>query len=242
MKSKTFIFISIFSGAISGIILAGMNLLVVEPFIDKAIGLETAKAIASGKHVDLNEQNAYRIWQKSGSIVAGSVLGMAYGSLLGIVYTFSRKFLPFSNDDRKKAIFLSIVIYAVLFVIPFLKYPGNPPAVGNPATIYLRESLFLGYLAVSTITTLSLGILFYKFRHVKHISIIIPLVYAVVISSAFVLFPSNPDKISIPMDLVNSFRIVTALTQLGFWIVLGIIFGLLWNKYKPHEPSRITLS
>ena len=241
MKSRTFIFISIFSGAISGIILAGMNLLVVEPFIDKAIGIETNKAIASGKHIDLNEQNSYRIWQKSGSIVAGSILGMAYGSLLGIVYAFSRKFLPFSSD-KKKAIFLSLVIYFVMFVIPFLKYPGNPPAVGNPATIYLRESLFLGYLAISTITTLGLGILFYKFRHVKHISIIIPLVYAVVISSAFALFPANPDKISIPMDLVSSFRIVTALTQLGFWMVLGIIFGLLWDKYKPHEPSRITIS
>ena len=88
---------------------------------------------------------------------------MAYGSLLGMVYAFIRKFLPFSSD-RKKTIFLSLIIYSVMFLIPFLKYPGNPPAVGNPATIYLRESLFLGYLAVSTITTLSLGIVFYKFR------------------------------------------------------------------------------
>jgi predicted cobalt transporter CbtA len=127
-------------------------------------------------------------------------------------------------------------------LIPFLKYPGNPPAVGNPATIYLRESLYLGYLAVSTISTLSLGIIFNKFRTVKHISIMIPIIYAVIISSAFVVFPPNPDKISIPMDLVNSFRIVSASTQLGFWIVLGIIFGLLWNKFKPHEPSKITIT
>jgi hypothetical protein len=42
--------------------------------------------------------------------------------------------------------------------------------------------------------------------------------------------------------LVNSFRIVSASTQLGFWIVLGIIFGLLWNKFKPHEPSKITIT
>ncbi len=241
MKSITFIFISLFSGALSGLILAGVNLLVVEPFIDKTISLETSKAIASGKQIDINEQNSYRIWQKSGSLVAGSVLGMAYGSLLGIVYAFIRKFLPFSSDI-KKAIFLSLIIYSVMFMIPFLKYPGNPPAVGNPATIYLRESLFLGYLAVSTITTLSLGIVFYKFRQVKHISIIIPLVYAIIISSAFILFPPNPDKISIPMDLVNSFRIASASTQLVFWIVLGTTFGLLWNIFKPHESSKITIT
>ena len=48
MKSITFIFISLFSGAISSLILADMNLIVVEPFIDKAISFETAKAHCSG--------------------------------------------------------------------------------------------------------------------------------------------------------------------------------------------------
>ena len=65
MKSITFIFISLFSGAISGLILAGMNLIVVEPFIDKAIGFETARHIAAGEHIDMNQQNSYRLWQKS---------------------------------------------------------------------------------------------------------------------------------------------------------------------------------
>ena len=91
MKSITFIFISLFSGAISGLILAGMNLIVVEPFIDKAIGFETARHIAAGEHIDTNEQNSYRFWQKSTSLIAGSILGMAYGSLLGIVYAFINK-------------------------------------------------------------------------------------------------------------------------------------------------------
>ena len=241
MKSITFIFISLFSGAISGLILAGMNLIVVEPFIDKAIGFETARHVAAGEHIDTNEQNSYRFWQKSTSLIAGSILGMAYGSLLGIVYAFINKALPFSKDI-KKTVFLSLVIYAVVFLIPFLKYPGNPPAVGNPDTIYIRESLYLGFLAISTISTLGLGILFYKFKSVKHISIIIPIIYAAIISSAFFIFPPNPDKISIPMDLVYSFRIASALTQLGFWIILGIIFGLLWSKFKPHEPSKITIA
>lgn len=240
MNSLTFIFISIISGAVSGLILAGMNLIVVEPFIDKAIGFETARHIAAGEHIDLNEQNNYRLWQKSSSLIAGSIIGMAYGSLLGIVYAFTRKFLLSFSSDIKRAVFLSLIIYSALFLIPFLKYPGNPPAVGNPATIYLRESLYLGFFAISAISTLGLGILFYKFRKVKHVSIIIPLVYAVIIASAFIAFPPNPDKISIPMDLVYSFRIASASTQLVFWIVLGIIFGAFWNKFKPHE-SKITI-
>jgi predicted cobalt transporter CbtA len=166
---------------------------------------------------------------------------MTYGFLLGMVYVFTPKSLSFS-EDIKNTVFLSLVIYSIMFLIPFLKYLGNPPAVGNPDTIYLRESLYLGYLAVYTISALGLGILFYKFRAVKHISIMIPIIYAVIISGTFVVFPPNSDKISLPIDLVNSFRIVSASTQLDFWIVLGIIFGLLWNKFKPHEPSKITIT
>lgn len=239
MKSLIFVIVSLVSGAISGLIFSGMNLVVVEPFIDKAIGLETSKAVAAGENVDINEQDSYRTWQKSGSFIAGSILGMAFGSLLGIVYAFIRRHLPFSGDI-KRAVFLSLVICLVLFVIPSLKYPGNPPAVGNPDTIYLRESLYLGFLAVSAVSALGLGILFYRFRDVQHILIIIPLVYAVIMSSAFVLFPPNPDKISIPMDLVSSFRIASGLTMVGFWAVLGVIFGLLWYRLKPHELSTKT--
>ena len=128
----------------------------------------------------------------------------------------------------------------VLFVVPFIKYPGNPPAVGNPETIWIRESLYLGFLVVSAISALCIGILFHRLRQISHIFIIMPLIYAAIMSSAFVLFPPNPDKISIPMDLVNSFRIASGLTMVGFWIMLGAIFGLLWSKYGPSESSKIT--
>ncbi len=50
MKSLTFIIISLGSGALAGLILSGMNMFVVEPLIDKAIDLETAKAITSGEN------------------------------------------------------------------------------------------------------------------------------------------------------------------------------------------------
>jgi predicted cobalt transporter CbtA len=66
------------------------------------------------------------------------------------------------------------------------------------------------------------------------------LVYAVIMSSAFALFPPNPDKITIPMDLVSSFRIASGLTMVGFWTVLGVVFGLLWYRFRPHDLSRKT--
>jgi len=243
MKSITIILISVISGAIAGLILAGMNMLIVEPLIDKAIEIETSNAMNSGENVDMDEHILTRTWQKSGSFIAGALLGGAFGSVLGIVYLFIYKTVSVSND-RKNAILLSLVMCAVLFVIPFLKYPGNPPAVGNPETIYYRETLYVGFLAVSSITALGVGILYYKLKDkYDHLNIVVPLVYFGIIGLAFIVFPSNPDGISISMDLVNSFRIATGVTMVLFWAILGISFGLLWQKLQPFQPSskRITL-
>jgi len=43
------------------------------------------------------------------------------------------------------------------------------------------------------------------------------------------------------MDLVNSFRIVSAFTMSMFWGLLGITLGAFWDKLKPHETARISM-
>ena len=134
MNSYAFIFISLLAGVIAGLILAGVNYFVAEPYIDQAIGIEIENGIAAGETVDFDELNTYRIWQKEGTFVAGAFLGVTYGAILGIVYVIARKYLP-SSDDRKKALILAGLMCLALYVVPFLKYPANPPAVGEPETI-----------------------------------------------------------------------------------------------------------
>jgi hypothetical protein len=56
-----------------------------------------------------------------------------------------------------------------LFLIPSLKYPANPPAVGNPDTIYYREILYVGFIAISGFSSLALALLYTK-RLVKNIN------------------------------------------------------------------------
>lgn len=240
MKSLTFIFISLFSGVLAGIVLAGVNLFVVEPYIDKAISIEVDSSTAQGEEVDFDELNSYRTWQKSGTFAAGAFLGITYGAILGVVYALSRKFLP-SSDDRKKAIFLAGIMLLSLYVVPFIKYPANPPAVGDPETIGLRENLYIGLQIVSGLSVLGFGILFYLLRKVRNISYIIPAAYVGLTAVILAVFPSNPDGISVPMDLVNIFRVTSFSTMAIFWLSLGLIFGFLWNKFKPHEPTKVTV-
>lgn len=239
MKSLTFIFISLLSGVIAGLILAGVNYYVAEPFIDQAIGIEVDNSIASGEVVDFDELSTYRVWQKEGTFAAGALLGLTYGAILGIVYVISRKYLP-SSDDRKKALILAAIICLSLYVVPFIKYPANPPAVGDPETIGLRDSLYTSYQLASGLIALGVTILMYKLRRISYIKYIIPVFYLGLVASIYTIFPANPDEITAPMDLVNAFRTVTFGTMVMFHLVLGSIFGIMWNKFKPHETARIT--
>ena len=68
MKTFTFIAITLFSGAIAGALLGLINQSIVEPFIDKAIGIETQKQVNAGKIIDFAQQSQYRIYQKEGEI------------------------------------------------------------------------------------------------------------------------------------------------------------------------------
>jgi hypothetical protein len=239
MKSLTFIFISLLSGVIAGLILAGVNYYVAEPFIDQAIGIEVDNSIASGEVVDFDELSTYRVWQKEGTFAAGAFLGLTYGAILGIVYVISRKYLP-SPDDRKKALILAAIMCLSLYVVPFIKYPANPPALGDPETIGLRDSLYTSYQLASGLIALGVTILIYKLRKISYIKYIIPVFYLGLVASIYAIFPANPDEITAPMDLVNAFRAVTFGTMVMFYLVLGAIFGIMWNKFKPHETARIT--
>ncbi len=240
MKALTFLAVTIFSGAIAGTILAIINLGMVEPYIDRAIALENQRKISSGEKVDLVEIASYRVWQKGGAIAAGAVYGISLSALFGIVFAYGRNSLP-GNNNKKKAIFLAGLLFFVLYLMVAIKYPPNPPAVGDPQTIYYRQSLYVAYLAISGFTVLALALAWNRLR-VKSKKIILPLTYALVMIAAFVGLPQNPDKISISMELIQTFRIWTAVTIGMFWGILALLFGSLWDKFIPRvEPRFATL-
>lgn len=237
MKTLTFIAITLLSGAIAGTILATINIGVVEPYIDQAIDIENQNAIAAGEPIDPLEYNNYRMWQKGGEIAAGTILGTSIAALFGVVFAYSRSSLPGSNNIEK-ALILAGIMWFVLFLIPALKYPANPPAVGDPDTIYYRQSLYIVYLAISGLSALGLAFLYRKIGKVRVKKVIVPAVYVSIMTGAYLAFPPNPDAINAPMDLVTGFRIASGFTMSVFWVLLGIILGAFWDKTKPHEKAK----
>jgi predicted cobalt transporter CbtA len=238
LKTITFIAITLFAGAIAGVLLAVINQVIVEPYIDQAINIENQNAIAQGEAINPQEFNDYRLWQKGGEIAAGTTLGVSLGALFGIVFAFARNSIPGSNN-KKKALILAGVMLLVIYIVPALKYPANPPAVGDPETIYYRQLLYIALLTISGFSALGLAFLYRKLGDKKAKQLVVPIIYIGIIATTFMILPPNPDEITAPMDLVMGFRIASAFTLSVFWGLLGLILGALWDKTKPHETERI---
>lgn len=240
MKAVVFIVITLVSGAISGTILGAMNQVVVEPYIERAIELELENAKQSGEIINPTEFAAYRFWQRGGEIAAGTILGLSLGSLFGIVFAYGRSSVP-GSSNIKKALIIAGIMWFTLFLMPALKYPANPPAVGDPETIQYRQGLYLGFLAISGFSALGLAFLYRKLGAMRAKKAIIPATYAAIVTAAFLAMPASPDQITAPMDLVTSFRIASAFTISIFWALLGVTLGTFWDRLKPHETARISM-
>ena len=232
MKTIVFISIVLISGGLAGLVHGTINFAIVEPYLDQAIGLENESLFASGEAEDTlefwAEYESYRIWQKSGQVLAGVILGLAMGSLFGIVFALSRNSLPGKNIVTK-AVFLSGLMWFTLYLIPFLKYPANPPTVGEADTVVLRMILYVSFIIISGIGV----IVFYKLltklnKNKKYFALI---GYAGLMAIAFIIMPDNPDEITAPMNLVNEFRFVSVLGVSSFWGSVGILLGLFWKKF-----------
>jgi predicted cobalt transporter CbtA len=238
MKTLTFIVISLLSGLVAGTVWALVNQGVVAPFIDRAISIESQKALARGEIVDPAAMNAYRLWQREGGIVSAAGLGLSYGALMGLVYAYCRRGLPGKSNIAKAAI-LGGILWIVVYFAVAIKYPANPPAVGNPETITLRQELYLAMWAISGSAAVVAAFVYRKMGQKSARKVIAPLIYASAVIVAFFVLPSNPDAVSVPMDLINGFRISSAATMAMFWIILGITLGALWDKTKPHETAEV---
>lgn len=240
MKTIIFIAITLLAGAIAGTILGAINQVAVEPYIDYAVELEMQNTNQSSQIINPAEFTAYRLWQRGGEMLAGTILGLSIGSLFGIVFAYTHNSVPGSNN-KKKALIVAGIMWFVLFLIPALKYPANPPAVGDPETIYYRQSLYVAFLVISGFSALGLAFLYRKMGALNIKKSIIPAAYAAIISGAYLAMPANPDPINAPMDLVMGFRITSAITISMFWGLLGVIFGTFWDKLNPSKTARISV-
>ena len=184
----------------------------------------------------MNEVNAYRAWQKGGSVLASIMYGIGFASLFTIIYAFARNGLK--GSEAARGLILAFILWLVLWLVPFIKYPANPPAVGDPDTIYYRQALYISLLAISGVIALILAIAYKRFDGIKRHRVALPIIYALAMIGVFIAMPNNPDEISIDNNLLSQFRGASIAASLLSWLTLGLAFGVFFDRLKARIVAR----
>jgi hypothetical protein len=221
------------AGLLAGL-LAGLFAFVVgEPLLDRAIGLEESAHGAGG-----DEEVFSRSTQKVGLFFATGLSGTFVGGLFGLAFAYFRGRLN-SESDWTRSLSLAAAIFAGAFLIPFLKYPANPPTVGDPATIGARTVAYFAMVGLSLLAVLAAwhATRVLKGRGtsqpVRHVAV--GLGFVAVVASLFVSLPASADPGNFPAGLLWSFRLSSLGTQLVLWTGLGVVFGALCERANRGE-------
>ncbi|MDP8949491.1 MAG: CbtA family protein [Actinomycetota bacterium] len=214
------------AGLAAGLLAGIFAYLFAEPILGRAIELENAAHEHTEEVFDRGEQ-------KAGLILATALYGASVGALFGLLSAFfRRRSLALSEWRRSLALAGAIFLGAVL--LPFLKYPPNPPGVGaDPATLTERTLAYLAMVALGLLAVLAA----WRFaRELEGVSLPMrDLTSGGILAGLWVfLYLAMPDFGGIgghvPAELVWDFRLSALGTQVVLWAGIGCIFGLLGER------------
>ena len=75
---------------------------------------------------------------------------IAIGGLFSLLFAFAWGRLGRLGHAASAAL-LAGASFVAIYLVPFLKYPANPPSVGNPDTIRYRTALYFGMIVISIV-------------------------------------------------------------------------------------------
>jgi uncharacterized membrane protein (DUF485 family) len=219
------------AGLIAGAVAAGFHSLVTEPIIDRAIQIEEKLKVATGGTTE--EPIVSRGTQKAGLVFGLLLYGAIWGLLLGVFFYLTNSGQPAAWSITKRGFFLVLLMGWAVALFPFLKYPANPPGVGEAETIAYRQWLYLGFMALSVIGT-TLALKFQRLMSQRKRSawlIVLPL-YTLYFAVIYLAMPYNPDPVGMSPEIIRTFRAFSLAGLVLFWAVMAGAFGWLCQERK----------
>jgi hypothetical protein len=233
-------------GLFGGLLAFGFASVTGEPQVDASIAIEQASAppLAPGEHAE--EEVVSRGTQKGiGLAVATGLYGTAIGGLFAIASAFAYGRLG-TAGMRPTSAAVAVIGFVVIAMVPFLKYPPNPPAVGNPATIDRRTGLYVVMVLVALLASLlaaQAGRAASARIGAWNAALSAAAVFVVLVAVAAVLMPViNEVPASFPPELLWRFRLSSLGTQAVLWTTLGLAFGPLAHRVVAPAPARVPRS
>jgi predicted cobalt transporter CbtA len=221
------------AGLVAGLLALAFARIFGEPPIGSAIDFESARGGAEEP-----ELVSRAVQSSAGLATAVLVYAVAFGGLFSLAFATAYGRVG-QLSARTTAAVLAVGGYLVVYVVPFLKYPANPPAVGNEDTIGQRTGL---YLAMVVMSVLFAVIAVYLGRRLAsrlgawNAALVAAGGYVVTVAAAQTLLPSlNEAPAGFPATVLWEFRIASLGTQLVLWITIGLLFGTL---IRPRQLVR----
>ena len=163
-----------------------------------------------------------------GLLTGVAVYSAAFGGLFALVFGFVYGRVSHLGA-RSTAAVLAVTGFIAIYVVPNLKYPANPPAVGLPETIGSRTALFLAMIAISIAAMILAAAIRQKLAAQYggwNATLIGGAVFLVVVAIAQLLLPSlNEVPDGFPAVVLWNFRIASAGIQIVLWTTLALVFG-----------------
>ncbi|MFI6925191.1 CbtA family protein [Nonomuraea spiralis] len=241
-------------GLLAGLFAGGFAFAFGEPRVDDAIALEEAAAQAAppehaepaeeAGHSHGEEAEVSRPVQKGGLFLATGLYGLAVGGVFALAFAGLRGRVGPRSDGRL-ALAAAGTAFAAVILVPFVKYPANPPAVGDPDTINSRTLLYVVMILVGLAAT---AIAVATARRItvnpwgRWVGAVVAFLVPVV--AAWWLLPTvNEVPDGFPATLLWQFRLASIGTQLVFWTAFGVLFGWASDRAsrRTAAPARVAV-
>jgi hypothetical protein len=245
---RTLLVLGMLSGILAGLLSFGFLKLYGEPQVDRAIVFETqideAKAAAErarGMKVEEKPELVSRKVQAGVGLFTGVMLySTAFGGLFALVFAFAYGRMPGAFTPRGISLLLAAIGFVAIYLVPNLKYPANPPSVGNPTTIGIRTVLYFGMIAISIAAmacSISLKRLFLPRFGERNATLMAAAFYIVLVIVAGLVLPAiNEVPAGFPAAVLWNFRMASLGAQVIMWTTLAFVFGAAAQRaIRKHE-------
>jgi predicted cobalt transporter CbtA len=234
-------------GIVAGLLSFGFLKIYGEPQVDRAIAFETqmdeakaaaekAKGMAKGMAMSDEEPELVGrpVQAGIGLFTAVVVYSAAFGGLFGLAFAFAYGRVPSRLSPQSLSALLAAAGFVAIYLVPNLKYPANPPSVGDPETINMRTALYFIMIAISLAAMVGSaalkGLLVARFGR-WNANLLVAACYIVIVVIAGLLLPVvNEVPEGFPAVVLWKFRIASLGAQVIMWATLGLLFGALTER------------
>jgi len=239
---RTLLVRGMLAGLIAGLLAFLYARYFAEPLIDQSIAFEDHRHELAGSPAE--PELVSRAVQSTAGLLTGVVVySTAIGGIFGLVFACARGRLGRMRPLGTAAM-LAAVAFIVLFLVPQIKYPANPPSIGDPETIATRTALYFAMIVWSLAAALGALLLVQRmnsYLQTGNTALYSAVLYFLVAALAMFILPAiNEVPREFPATLLWQFRLVSLGGHAVMLATLGLVFGTLTERQMSDGSGSAT--